>query len=524
MLDLTDKVATPRRLTTRRPVRCIREATADGPLKTRTRRVNRLDCALQDARGNSGYSGILARQRSVKKITTEDQLQSVYDRVEQHNNSDALTQLPSRLSTLSTTQLKLAEQAVQTFIDKMRQTVDTADKFDLIRTLDDTVNQLDDLTCWYSVGNEIGRGTFGRVRSATHRLSGTPVAIKSYSRLHGARSCLPVDDQVNGGFGGDAFEWRRVRQEVRILSRLRAHPNIMRFVEVFESPTRIHVVTELLKGTSLCEILRRAPGQRLSETRAKRIFQQLVTAVEVLHSQCVIHRDLKLENVLLDEQSGHVTVIDFGFSDLEESIDLQTLDPAENEARKKQLKKKNFCGTPAYMAPEVVARERGAQHVVLPPTLSGDVRALLQSILTVDPAKRPSASELRHCSWLQNVEAQETPQNLLISFEAWPGTNQRVCEALTELYGVQPNHSDSNITRRHRRLSAFVKLAIAESSHHFQKIVVEGLASDDIQTMQSEETDTESQKNQEDAESSSTRHKQQLEKLIGLVKTSLATR
>ncbi|ETK85224.1 CAMK/CAMKL/MARK protein kinase [Phytophthora nicotianae] len=363
MLDLTDKVATPRRLTTRRPVRCIREATADGPLKTRTRRVNRLDCALQDARGNSGYSGILARQRSVKKITTEDQLQSVYDRVEQHNNSDALTQLPSRLSTLSTTQLKLAEQAVQTFIDKMRQTVDTADKFDLIRTLDDTVNQLDDLTCWYSVGNEIGRGTFGRVRSATHRLSGTPVAIKSYSRLHGARSCLPVDGQVNGGFGGDALEWRRVRQEVRILSRLRAHPNIMRFVEVFESPTRIHVVTELLKGTSLCEILRRAPGQRLSETRAKRIFQQLVTAVEVLHSQCVIHRDLKLENVLLDEQSGHVTVIDFGFSDLEESIDLQTLDPAENEARKKQLKKKNFCGTPAYMAPEVVARERDQAQV-----------------------------------------------------------------------------------------------------------------------------------------------------------------
>ncbi|ETI45266.1 hypothetical protein F443_10097 [Phytophthora nicotianae P1569] len=50
-------------------------------------------------------------------------------------------------------------------------------------------------------------------------------------------------------------------------------------------------------------------------------------------------------------------------SDLEESIDLQTLDPAENEARKKQLKKKNFCGTPAYMAPEVVARERDQAQV-----------------------------------------------------------------------------------------------------------------------------------------------------------------
>uniref|UniRef100_H3G5T0 Protein kinase domain-containing protein n=1 Tax=Phytophthora ramorum TaxID=164328 RepID=H3G5T0_PHYRM len=150
----------------------------------------------------------------------------------------------------------------------------------------------------------------------------------------------------------------RVRQEVSVLSRLRAHPNIMRFVEVFETPTRIHAVTELVQGASLCDILRRAPGQRLTETRAKLVFRQLTAAVEVLHAQCVIHRDLKLENVLLDENSGHATVIDFGFSDFEEIIEPQATHPADNNPPKKQLKKKNFCGTPSYMAPEVVASER----------------------------------------------------------------------------------------------------------------------------------------------------------------------
>ncbi|KAF1793931.1 Protein kinase-like domain [Phytophthora cactorum] len=115
---------------------------------------------------------------------------------------------------------------------------------------------------------------------------------------------------------------------------------------------------------------------------------------------------------------GHVTIIDFGFGDFEEPIEPQTLDPAENKARKKQWKKKNFCGTPAYMAPEVVTSERydgrpvdvwslgvvlyvmlcgkfpfqgtnfhqlyqklrsSAQQLILPPTLSIDARVLLQS-------------------------------------------------------------------------------------------------------------------------------------------------
>ncbi|KAG7390983.1 hypothetical protein PHYPSEUDO_006118 [Phytophthora pseudosyringae] len=396
---LMNKTVAPQRRKASAPGKCrIGGGALDESLTNRTRRARRLDNALEDARMNAGYSVFhtprLARGQRLSKPrsdnATGDQLQDVYDRIEQRNNVSTLS--PARIPTLSPTQLRSAEQAVQVFVDRMRHAADAADdqaKFALTRALANdlaafgdnvssrlapplatarqqnheahVVNELDDVACWYSLGKEIGRGTFGRVRVATHRLSGTPVAVKSYARLHGARSCLPVDaigKRMIGDSAGDALEWRRVRQEVNVLSRLRAHPNVMRFVEVFETTSRIHVVTELVRGTSLCEVLRRASGQRLTETRAKRIFQQLLEAVEALHAQSVIHRDLKLENILLDEGSGHATVIDFGFSDFEESAEPQTPDPADNNPPKKRSKKKNFCGTPSYMAPEVVASER----------------------------------------------------------------------------------------------------------------------------------------------------------------------
>ncbi|KAF1793930.1 Protein kinase, ATP binding site [Phytophthora cactorum] len=162
-----------------------------------------------------------------------DQLQSVYDRVERNNDCRKLRNHQLEFSLFRST-ASGSRASSANFRGRDASNADTTDeqtKSNLIRSLDDTLNQVDDLTCWYSVGKEIGRGTFGRVRLATHRLSGTPVAIKSYGRLHGARSCLPVDGRVSEDFSGDALEWRRVRQEVRVLSRLRTHPNIMRFVK-----------------------------------------------------------------------------------------------------------------------------------------------------------------------------------------------------------------------------------------------------------------------------------------------------
>ncbi|KAE9358807.1 hypothetical protein PR003_g1052 [Phytophthora rubi] len=332
----------------------------------------------------------------------------------------------------------------------------------------------------------------------------------------------------------------------------------------------MHAVTEYVKGTSLCDILRRAPGQRLPEARAKEIFRQIAAGVGAIHAQRVIHRDLKLENILQDESSGHVTIIDFGFSDFEDCGDPQMLDPADDMAPKKRLRKKNFCGTPSYMAPEVVASERydgrpvdvwslgvllyvmlcgkfpfqgvsfhqlyqklrsGSQQLVLPPALSVEARALLQAVLIVDPAKRPSASGLYCCSWLQESQnhwsSDLQPRNALrLSFETWSGITPAICSALTELYGVQLSPSSLDQFKRGlqqlKRLKAFIDLATVQSSCHFQKIVdtlslPPSLSSDSIDSQENEKTESKVQ-----IVESSTRHKQQLEKLIGLVKASLA--
>jgi serine/threonine protein kinase len=183
----------------------------------------------------------------------------------------------------------------------------------------------------------------------------------------------------------------------------------------------------------------------------------------------------------------------------------------------------------------------GAQQLLLPPTLSVEARALLQSILVVDPAKRPSASELCRCSWLQKSGSPqpsplEVENTLSLSFDAWTGKQQVICAAISQLYSVQMDPTNlaqiKRGTRRHGRVSAFLDLAAALSNRCFLKFVEASKASLPLnfagaQSQQEVEADTassNSSKRVQDAELSSTRHKQQLEKLIGLVKTSLAAK
>ena len=113
----------------------------------------------------------------------------------------------------------------------------------------------------------------------------------------------------------------------------------MKLYESIETDEYLYLVVELITGCSLHDYLKRRPDRRLDEAEACRIFTQLMQALDYCHSQDVTHRDIKLENILLDHQNN-VKLIDFGFS---------TNFPATQKV-------KIFCGTPSYMAPEIVAR------------------------------------------------------------------------------------------------------------------------------------------------------------------------
>lgn len=257
---------------------------------------------------------------------------------------------------------------------------------------------------FYGFGKVLGTGSFGEVRLAWHRLAGVKVAIKSYEK-----------SRIT-----DASQWKRVQQEVEVLQRLN-HPHVLRMFETIDTPKRIHIATEFCSGGNLCTYVK-GKG-RLSEAEARRIFTQLLAGIEYLHAQGIVHRDIKLENVLFaDEKQDSVKLVDFGFAVL-------VADPWR--------RLRVFCGTPSYMAPEICQRREYlgrpvdvwslgvllyamlvgrfpfagktypdlykriiAGQINFPDHLSPSSRDLLRRMLTVDPARRLSMPHVETHPWV----------------------------------------------------------------------------------------------------------------------------
>lgn len=186
---------------------------------------------------------------------------------------------------------------------------------------DSELMQSRSVTADYVLGKQVGTGAYASVRVAVHRPSGRRVALKVYEKH---KLC-------------DAQRQKSVRREIRIMERLN-HPNIVTFLDAVDGCTQLLVVLELL-GVSLHQYLKKRPG-RIDQNLARTFFKQVCSGLRYLHNRRVCHRDIKLENCLLDD-CGHIKIIDFGFS---------IVLPAGK-------KLKVFCGTPSYMAPEVVQRK-----------------------------------------------------------------------------------------------------------------------------------------------------------------------
>ncbi|ESR39580.1 serine/threonine-protein kinase SAPK2 [Citrus sinensis] len=118
------------------------------------------------------------------------------------------------------------------------------------------------------------------------------------------------------------------------------HPNIIRFKEVFLTPTELAIVMEYAAGGELFE--RICSAGRFSEDEARYFFQQLISGVSYCHSMQICHRDLKLENTLLDgSKAPRLKICDFGYS----------------KSSVLHSQPKSTVGTPAYIAPEVLSRK-----------------------------------------------------------------------------------------------------------------------------------------------------------------------
>lgn len=263
---------------------------------------------------------------------------------------------------------------------------------------------------FYDIEGTLGKGNFAVVKLARHRVTNTQVAIKIIDKTRLDRANL-----------------EKIYREVQIMKRLR-HPHIIRLYQVMETKDMIYIVTEYAKNGELFDYL--SVRGRLSEEEARSKFLQILSAVEYCHSQNIVHRDLKTENLLLSENMD-VKLADFGFGNFYmEGRPLNT-----------------WCGSPPYAAPEVFQGKEyegplldvwslGVVLYVLlcgsfpfdgpnlptlrqrvldgrfriPYYMSEDCESLLRRMLVVDPGKRLSIAQIRQHRWFQCVAP---PQPLL---------------------------------------------------------------------------------------------------------------
>ncbi|XP_076910040.1 SNF1-related protein kinase catalytic subunit alpha KIN10-like [Bidens hawaiensis] len=209
----------------------------------------------------------------------------------------------------------------------------------------------------YKLGKTLGAGAFGKVKVATHILSGIKVAIKILDRKS-------IDET-----GGE-----RVRREIEIM-KFFSHPHIVKLFEVIETQTKLYLVMEYMNRGELFKYI--TEQRWLEEDQARRFFQQIISGVEGCHLHGVAHRDIKPENLLLDSK-GNVKVADFGLA---------------NVMRDGRLLK-TWCGSLNYAAPEVVSRRPYAGPEVDVWSCGVVLYALLSGYLPFDHGMLPVLCEM----------------------------------------------------------------------------------------------------------------------------------
>ena len=150
------------------------------------------------------------------------------------------------------------------------------------------------LTTFYRVGKILGRGAFGKVNLAMHKLVRKLVALKSLNK-----------EQLT-----NEEEKAKLMKEVNLLLKLR-HNHVVKIYETIETDKHIIIVMEICAGGDLLNYVRKR--RRLKEPYAQKIFKQIIDGLCYIHSKLIAHRDIKLDNILLDGR-GNVKIGDFGVS------------------------------------------------------------------------------------------------------------------------------------------------------------------------------------------------------------------
>jgi serine/threonine protein kinase len=249
----------------------------------------------------------------------------------------------------------------------------------------------------YELLRVLGKGSYAVVRLAMHKQTKKKVAIKSYEKI-------------------SPLIKRNVSNEIKVLKHL-DHPNIIKLIDIRQDTKGLHLIMEYAVGGSLDNY---SKTRSLDTKESVKIMKQVLCAVNYFHSLGVVHRDLKLSNIIIDS-SKRIKIIDFGFATFTNGAEL-----------------KLYCGTPEFMAPEMVSQSpyngkkvdiwalgvifyvlitktypftgRNEREIFRKITLGGlhnlskvpsDLQILLKKLLCIDPSLRISAPEALNDPYLE---------------------------------------------------------------------------------------------------------------------------
>ncbi|KAI0317710.1 hypothetical protein OF83DRAFT_1119942 [Amylostereum chailletii] len=306
----------------------------------------------------------------------------------------------------------------------------------------------------YTLGKVIGEGTYGKVRLGTHRLTSTRVAIKQIPKAMSAT----------------------LTREIHHHRQLH-HPHVTQLFEVIATESCIWLVTELCSGGELFDYL--SEKARLSEHEARHLFGQLCLAVNYVHDKGIVHRDLKLENVLLDERC-RVKLGDFGFTrEFERGGFLETYCGTTGYASPEMLEGKKYTGPevdvwslgvilyclltgglPFDDDDEVVMRAKVIKADFADPEfLSDDARDLLRKVLQKDPMKRATIAQMLAHPWFHPTPSLSVavpasapaapplePQPSQDTSESSVGSESTFCSASSDLDGTSATTPDEEFS------------------------------------------------------------------------------
>ena len=302
---------------------------------------------------------------------------------------------------------------------------------------------------FYKIGRILGRGAFGKVNLALHILSGYLVAMKSFNK-----------NKKN-------FPIHKIKNEINIMKKLRNHKGIVKLLEAFENDNYYFIIMENVIGGNLLSAINKMG--RLPESLARNIFRQLMETIKYIHSKGIVHRDIKPDNILLN-LNNNIKLCDFGVS----------------KEIKKGLLLLDSCGTPAFLAPEILLddpydpfmtdiwscgvvlyvmvsgffpfagiNETQLHENILNGTfhrinnVSNELMDLINKILEFNPKKRINVDEILNHPWLKlekyNNNSKDTQKDLLYKNDLFTNAEKIIYSKLRINYKEINNNDEMNL-------------------------------------------------------------------------------